>query len=43
MKMFSEFGFPDLGLSEQDFLEEEIVVEVAREPLNAKDSGLDGY
>lgn len=30
---FGDFGSTDLGLSEDDFLEEEIVIEIGREPL----------
>jgi len=43
MEVFSEFGFSDLGLSEKDFLEEEIVVEIGREPLKIQVlTGIDG-
>ena len=38
-----DFGFSDLGLSENDFLEEEIVVEIGREPLKIQVlTGIDG-
>lgn len=41
--VFSEFGFPDLGLTEKDFLEEEVVVEIGREPLKIQVlTGIDG-
>ena len=43
MEVFSEFGFSDLGISEEDFLEEEIVVEIGREPLKIQVlTGIDG-
>jgi hypothetical protein len=43
IEVFAAFGFPDLGLSEKDFLEEEIVVEVGREPLKIQVlTGIDG-
>jgi hypothetical protein len=43
MEVFSEFGFSDLGISEKDFLEEEIVVEIGREPLKIQVlTGIDG-
>lgn len=43
MEVFSEFGFPDLGVSESDFMEEEIVVEIGREPLKIQVlTGIDG-
>jgi hypothetical protein len=43
MEVFSEFGFRDLGISEKDFLEEEIVVEIGREPLKIQVlTGIDG-
>jgi hypothetical protein len=31
--VFEEFGFADLGLKPEDFMEEEIVIEIGREPL----------
>ena len=43
LRAFREFGFGDLGLSEKDFLEEEIVVEIGREPLKIQVlTGIDG-
>lgn len=43
LKSFEDFGFGDLGLSEKDFLEEEIVVEIGREPLKIQVlTGIDG-
>jgi predicted nucleotidyltransferase len=32
LKVFAEFGFSGLGLSKQDFLEPESVIEIGREP-----------
>jgi len=41
--VFSEFGFSDLGLEESDFLEDEIVIEVGREPMKIQVlTGIDG-
>lgn len=43
LEVFSEFGFSDLGLQKSDFLEEEIVVEIGREPLKIQVlTGIDG-
>ena len=43
LKVFSDFGFPDMGLTQNDFLEEEIVVEIGREPLKIQVlTGIDG-
>jgi predicted nucleotidyltransferase len=43
LKSFEDFGFGDLGLSETDFLEEEVVVEIGREPLKIQIlTGIDG-
>jgi len=43
LKTFSDFGFGDLGLDVSDFLEEEIVVEIGREPLKIQVlTGIDG-
>lgn len=43
LKSFRDFGFGDLGLSEKDFLEEKIVVEIGREPLKIQIlTGIDG-
>ena len=43
MKSFEDFGFGDLGLNEKDFIEEEIVVEIGREPLKIQIlTGIDG-
>lgn len=43
LKTFADFGFGDLGLRESDFLEEETVVEIGREPLKIQVlTGIDG-
>lgn len=43
LRVFEEFGFGDLGLSVADFMEEEIVVEIGREPLKIQVlTGIDG-
>ena len=43
LKSLMDFGFGDLGLNEEDFLEEEIVVEIGREPLKIQIlTGIDG-
>jgi hypothetical protein len=43
LRAFGEFGFSDLGLNVQDFLEEEIVVEIGREPIKIQVlTGIDG-
>lgn len=43
LKVFEEFGFAELGLKPEDFLEEEIVVEIGREPLKIQVlTGIDG-
>ena len=43
LKVFDGFGFPDLGLTSKDFLEEEMVIEVGREPLKIQVlTGIDG-
>jgi len=43
LKVFSDFGFPDLGLRENDFLEEETIVEIGREPAKIQVlTGIDG-
>jgi hypothetical protein len=43
LKVFEDFGFSDLGLSIDDFLEEEIVVEIGREPMKIQVlTGIDG-
>ena len=40
---FKDFGFSDLGLTKEDFLEEEIVVEIGREPMKIQVlTGIDG-
>lgn len=33
LQVFADFGFPDLGLEENDFLEAETVIEIGREPM----------
>jgi hypothetical protein len=43
IEVFSEFGFSNLGISSKDFMEEEIVVEIGREPLKIQVlTGIDG-
>jgi hypothetical protein len=43
LKVFDRFGFSDLGLKVEDFLEEEIVVEIGREPIKIQVlTGIDG-
>lgn len=43
LKSFRDFGFGDLGLEEQDFLEEEVVVEIGRAPMKIQVlTGIDG-
>lgn len=43
LRVFTEFGFNDLGLKEGDLMEEEIVVEIGREPLKVQVlTGIDG-
>lgn len=43
LKVFEDFGFAELGLKPEDFLEEEIVVEIGREPLKIQVlTGIDG-
>ena len=43
LKVFDEFGFSELGLSTEDFLEKEIVVEIGREPIKIQIlTGIDG-
>jgi len=43
ISVFEQFGFGDIGLEEKDFLEEEIVVEIGREPLKIQVlTGIDG-
>ncbi|MCH8540885.1 MAG: nucleotidyltransferase [Opitutales bacterium] len=43
LKTFQDFGFGDLGVTEADFLEEEMVVEIGREPLKIQIlTGIDG-
>lgn len=40
---FSDFGFSGLGIEESDFLEEEVVVEIGREPIKIQVlTGIDG-
>lgn len=41
--VFEKFGFGDIGLTEQDFLEEDFVVEIGREPRKIQVlTGIDG-
>jgi predicted nucleotidyltransferase len=43
LQAFADFGFNDLGLDENDFMEEEVVVEIGREPLKIQVlTGIDG-
>jgi hypothetical protein len=43
IEVFEAFGFSNLGLNAKDFLEEEIVVEIGREPLKIQIlTGIDG-
>jgi predicted nucleotidyltransferase len=43
LKTFEDFGFGDLGLCEKDFLEEEFIVEIGREPFKIQVlTGIDG-
>jgi predicted nucleotidyltransferase len=43
LKVFSDFGFPDLGLDPKDFAEPDTVVEIGREPLKIQVlTGVDG-
>jgi hypothetical protein len=43
VKVFSDFGFSDLGLTETDFLEDETIVEIGREPAKIQIlTGIDG-
>ena len=40
---FSEFGFSDIGLKKSDFLEQEMIVEIGREPMKIQVlTGIDG-
>ena len=43
LETFKDFGFSDLGLTKKDFMEEEIVVEIGREPMKIQVlTGIDG-
>lgn len=43
LKVFENFGFSDLDLNKDDFLEEEIVVGIGREPMKIQVlTGIDG-
>jgi len=43
LRVFAEFGFADLGLKPEDFLEPDMVVEIGREPLKIQIlTGIDG-
>lgn len=43
IEVFNEFGFSDIGLTESDFLEDETVVEIGREPIKVQVlTGIDG-
>jgi len=43
LTVFADFGFAELGLEIEDFLQEEIVVEIGREPMKIQVlTGIDG-
>ena len=43
VQVFAEFGFSDIGLKAQDFLDPEIIVEIGREPMKIQVlTGIDG-
>ena len=43
VQVFSEFGFSDIGLKAEDFLDPEIIVEIGREPMKIQVlTGIDG-
>lgn len=43
MQVFQRFGFGDIGLTEEDFLREQFVVEIGREPRKIQVlTGIDG-
>jgi hypothetical protein len=43
LQVFRDFGFGDLGLVEQDFLQEDYVIEIGREPQKIQVlTGIDG-
>lgn len=43
VRAFDEFGFAELGLKPEDFLEHEIVIEIGREPMKIQVlTGIDG-
>ena len=43
VKVFSEFGFSDIGLQAADFLDDETIVEIGREPIKIQVlTGIDG-
>jgi predicted nucleotidyltransferase len=43
LSVFRDFGFEDLGLADKDFLDEEVVVEIGREPIKIQVlTGIDG-
>jgi hypothetical protein len=43
LRVFADFGFADLGLKPEDFLEPDMVVEIGREPLKIQIlTGIDG-
>ena len=43
LQVFADFGFADLGLKPEDFLEPDMVVEIGREPLKIQIlTGIDG-
>ena len=43
LQVFDEFGFSDLSLEAKDFIEEEVVIEIGREPLKIQVlTGIDG-
>lgn len=43
LSAFHDFGFGDIGLTEKDFLEEEVIIEIGREPVKIQIlTGIDG-
>jgi hypothetical protein len=43
VRVFSDFGFSDMGLKESDFLDQEMIVEIGREPNKIQVlTGIDG-
>lgn len=43
VQVFADFGFSDIGLKESDFLDQEVIVEIGREPIKIQVlTGIDG-